>query len=379
MASQNKTVLLLGSGMCASPIIEYLSINNINVIVGSRTISECNKVLMNRLKNVSMITFDIEAENALQLLDKMVQDVDLVVSLLPYLHHVKAARVVLKHKKHFATTSYVSDEMATLDSLAKENGVMLLNEMGVDPGLDLASAQKIIDEVHHKGGKIHSFYSICGGLPAPAANNLILPYKCSWSPRGVLLAARNNALFLEDGQEVSIPSVDLFTLGKHEDFIDGVGKLEWVPNRDSCKFIDIHSCPEVKTIVRGTYRYPTWCAFMKALVNIGLLSIENSSIGGKIYSSFMWSLFGIDKVAGDSENDAELQKFVANKLSIDSEHHIIHQLGWLGLFSNTKSVPSNVHTALDALCHLCSTKLVYADKEQDMIAMKHTFEVFLIF
>ena len=346
------------------------------MIVCSRTITDENRRLADGLSDVRLVRFDIEEEGALTQLKALVTEVDLVVSLLPYVHHVKAARVAIELGKHFASTSYISDEMAALDAEAKAAGVMLLNEMGVDPGLDLASAQKILDEVHAHGGKVYSFYSICGGLPAPDANNLILPYKCSWSPRGVLLAARNNALFLLDGKIVSIPSVNLFVAGKHTDFVEGAGALEWVPNRDSIKFIEVHNCPEVKTIVRGTYRYPTWCDFMKALVDTGLLSLEPLPIGGMIYSSFTWLLLGVEKSAStDIEHDFQLQAAVAAKLNLDANHLIIQQMGWLGLFSNKEKIHQKVKTPLDALCQLCSTKLVYADGERDMIVMKHTFEV----
>lgn len=374
-AAASKTVLLLGSGMCAPPIIQYLSSHNIAVIVANRTLGKADKICSG-LSGVTTVQFDIESADALEALDALVQRVDLVVSLLPYIHHVKAARVALKHKKHFCTTSYVSDEMASLDEEAKAAGVILLNELGVDPGLDLASAQQIIDRVHSVGGKILTFLSICGGLPAPADNNNPLGYKLSWSPRGVLLAARNNALFLENGQHVTVPSARLFIDGKHNDNVSPVGDLEWYPNRDSVKFIDIHNAPEVQTLIRGTYRYPGWCHMMTTVATLQLLSTDvNASLAGMTYATFARTLLQDAAVAASNVSGQALKEAFAAQLGLPADDAALHKLEWLGLFSDDIVIPQNVNTRIDALCHLWQTKLGYAEKERDMIVMKHTFEI----
>eukprot|EP00455_Lapot_gusevi_P041745 TRINITY_DN487_c0_g1_i2.p1 TRINITY_DN487_c0_g1~~TRINITY_DN487_c0_g1_i2.p1 ORF type:complete len:752 (-),score=283.03 TRINITY_DN487_c0_g1_i2:107-2206(-) len=261
--------------------------------------------------------------------------------------------------------------MNSLDEEAKNAGVILLNEFGVDPGLDLASAQKIIDTVHSRGGKVISFSSICGGLPAPDANNNPFGYKFSWSPRGVLLASRNSALYLKDGQNVSIPGERLFLDGKHDDFVAGVGKLEWYPNRDSIKFIAHHNVPEVRTIVRGTYRYPGWCRLLKSIADLGLTSTERLpyAVAGTSYSAFLRSFLQVAE-------GVDLKQVVADKLSISVNDEVIAKLEWLGLFSTEETVPNRVPPApIDILCHLCQTKLVYAPGERDMIVMRHVFEV----
>ncbi len=215
--------------------------------------------------------------DALEALDGLTQKADIVCSLLPYIHHAAAAKIAIKHKKHFTTTSYVSDAMKELGPAAEAAGVALLNEMGVDPGLDFMSAQKacspvldrafscsappliiccvvavqLIDEVHAKKGEIVGFYSICGGLPAPQHNTNPFGYKLSWSPRGVLMASRNPAVYRVNGKQVDVAGVDLYLPSIHRtETVAPLGRYEWYPNRDSLKYIELFGIPEVQTIIR---------------------------------------------------------------------------------------------------------------------------------
>ena len=228
-----KTVLVLGAGLVAGPMIRYLLERDVHVTVASRTVEKAEK-LVGAHPNSRAIAFDIEKDTNL---DELVAEHDVTVSLLPYTHHVKVARACISAKKHLITTSYISPEMKALDNEAREAGVMLMNELGLDPGIDHMEAMRIIDEVHAEGGDVKSFKSYCGGLPAPEANDNPLGYKFSWSPRGVLLAGRNSAKFLKDGEVREIPSVDLFgTVEKVE--IPSLGEFEGYPNRDSVPYVE---------------------------------------------------------------------------------------------------------------------------------------------
>jgi len=362
--------------MCAPPIIHYLSGHGFRVTVANRTVANAEKITSG-LPNVSVAQLDIEAENAAEVMDELIPQCDLVVSLLPYLHHCKAARIAIKHKKHFCTTSYVSDEMASLGPAALEAGVILLNELGVDPGLDLASAQKIIDDAHAHGGKIHSFYSICGGLPAPEDNNNPLGYKLSWAPRGVLLAARNNAEFMENGEIVKIPSKNLFLDGKHSDFVKPVGALEWYPNRDSVKFIEHHKIPETKTIVRGTYRYPGWCRMMKAVADVQLHSIDKCAvpITGMTYANFLLTVLLPSPDFNGVVSSAAAKARFASFLGLAEDDNVVYRYEWLGLFSDSDTIPAKIDCPVDVLCSLWLKRLQYDSHERDMLVMKHTFEI----
>ncbi|MEA2051745.1 MAG: saccharopine dehydrogenase C-terminal domain-containing protein, partial [Euryarchaeota archaeon] len=199
-----KEILILGAGSVAKPHARYLLNQNFHVTIASRTVSKAEKIAGKKGKALELNVKNDEA------LEKLVKSADLVVSLLPYIYHVKVANYCIEHGKDMVTTSYVSDSMNQLDGKAKETGIILLNETGIDPGIDHMSAMKIIHDVHKKGGKISSFYSYCGGLPAPEANTNPFGYKFSWSPRGVLLAGKNSAKYLKDGKVVKVSSEKLF-------------------------------------------------------------------------------------------------------------------------------------------------------------------------
>jgi saccharopine dehydrogenase-like NADP-dependent oxidoreductase len=251
--------------------------------------------------------------------------------------------------------------MMSLEEDAKRAGVLLLNECGVDPGIDHMSAMKIIDKVHHNDGKVISFTSFTGGLPAPEANNNPFGYKLSWSPRGVLLAGRNDAHFLRDGNEVMIPGPELFS--NYEIMaVPGMGNFEGYPNRDSLSFIDTYNIPETQTMLRGTFRNVGWCDTLKKIADLGLLDITERNLDGMTYSKLMKEL---------TSSEGDVKEATANTINVPEDDPIISRLEWLGLFTDEK-LPS-VSTYLDALCHLFETKLQYAESERDMIVMHHEF------
>ena len=353
-------VLCLGAGLVARPYIQYLCEHGFHVIVASRTKSKAER-LIEGCESAEAVTLNIKTDD--ELLDKLVAEADLTCSLLPYTYHVKAAKLAIKYRKPFCTTSYISDEMQALDDKAKKAGILVLNECGVDPGIDHMSAMKIIDDIHNKGGKVISFTSFTGGLPAPDANNNPFGYKLSWSPRGVLLAGRNDAHFLRDGKDVVIPGPELFDNYEIME-VPGMGKFEGYPNRDSTSYIDIYNISETKTMLRGTFRNPGWCTTLKKIADLGLLELDEHAFENMTYADMMRRLI-------DSEN-GNLQSAVAEAAGLKKNDPIISRLDWIGLFSDAK-IPSNVTTYLDALCHLFEEKLQYAPGERDMIVMHHEF------
>jgi saccharopine dehydrogenase (NADP+, L-glutamate forming)/spermidine synthase len=328
--------------------------------VASRTKSKA-EYLIEGCESAEAVAFNIKTDD--DLLDKLISETDLACSLLPYTFHVKAAKVAIKHRKHFCTTSYISEEMKALDSEAKDAGIVLLNECGVDPGIDHMSAMKIIDHVHDNDGQIVSFTSFTGGLPAPEANTNPFGYKLSWSPRGVLLAGRNDAHYLKDGKEVKIPGPELFTNYWIMEVPD-MGKFEGYPNRDSMSFIDIYGIPETKTMLRGTFRNLGWCDTLKKIVDIGLLDLTEKSFDDSSYADMLRGM--------TSKETTNLKEAVAESVGLKVDDPIISRLEWLGLFSDEK-IPSNTTTNLDALCNLFEEKLQYSSGERDMIVMQHEF------
>lgn len=353
-----KTVLCLGAGLVSRPYIEYMSQHGFHLIVASRTKSKIES-MVNDFKNAEAVSFDINTDDTL--LDDLTSKADLVCSLLPYTYHVKAAKVAIKHRKPFCTTSYISDEMKALNKQATDAGVPLLNECGVDPGIDHMSAMRIINLIHQNQGKVVSFISYTGGLPAPDANNNPFGYKLSWSPRGVLLAGRNDAHFLKDKKEVTIPGPELFDNYRIIE-VPGAGKFEGYPNRDSVSYVDIYGIPETETMLRGTLRNMGWCATLKKIADLGLLGIEQQSFTGLTYRQMMNKLV--------SSQDSDSIRAVASTIKLSPTNPIISRLQWLGLFSDER-IPPDTPTRLDALCHLFEEKMQYAPGERDMLVMHH--------
>ncbi len=206
-------------------------------------------------------------------LDAEVAKVDVVVSLIPYTLHAAVIRSAIRHKKNVVTTSYVSPAMLELEKEVKEAGITVMNEIGLDPGIDHLYAVKTIDDVHRVGGKIISFLSYCGGLPAPEASGNPLGYKFSWSPRGVLLALRNSAKYYQDGQVVEIPGEKLMGSAKPYFIYPGFALVAY-PNRDSTPYKDRYRIPEAQTVIRGTLRYQGFPEFVRVLGDIGFLNDE---------------------------------------------------------------------------------------------------------
>ncbi len=355
-----KNVLCLGAGLVARPYIQYLCKHGFHVTVASRTKEKAERLIQG-CDNAIAVAFNIVKDD--ELLDSLTSKTDLVCSLLPYTFHVKAAKIAIRHKKHFCTTSYISPEMKALDDAAKNAGVLILNECGVDPGIDHMSAMKIIDKIHNEGGKVASFTSFTGGLPAPDANNNPFGYKLSWSPRGVLLAGRNDAQFLKDGKVVTIPGKDLFDNYELMEVPD-MGQFEGYPNRDSLSYIDIYNISETKTMLRGTFRNLGWCSTLKKIADMGLLDIEERDFANVSYAEMTKQLV--------SSDESDVSTAVAKQLGLKRNDPIIARFEWLGLFDN-KSIPNGINTYLDALCHLFEEKLQYAPGERDMIIMHHDF------
>lgn len=356
-----KKVLVLGAGLVAKPLVRYLLDQpDFQVKVASRTVSKAEKLVGNHPRG--------EAQplnvNDTATLKNLISDADLVISMVPYAHHVTVAGLCIEYKKHMVTTSYVSEAMKKLDQKAKEAGVLILNEIGLDPGIDHMSAMRIIHQVQNKGGRIASFYSYCGGLPAPEANTNPWGYKFSWSPRGVVLAGKNAARYLKDKKEVKIASEDLFSHFWPMD-IEGLPPLEAYPNRDSVPYVQIYGISDADSMYRGTLRYPGWCQTLKKVVELGLLDETEQNVKGLSYADFFRKL--IKKEKGD-----DLKKDLAAHLKIDEDSEPIKRFEWLGLFGD-EIIPSEKSSPLDVFANRLLEKLKYEGGERDMIVLHHDF------
>ena len=355
-------VLVLGAGLISKPLIRFLLDNpTFSVTMASRTVSKAEKII-NGHKFGTAIALNVKDDT---LLEKLVSESDLTVSLLPYIYHVKVAKLCIKHKKHLVTTSYVSNEMKALDKQAKEARIILLNECGLDPGIDHMSAMRVINQVKENDGKVVSFKSTTGALPSFEANNNPFGYKFSWSPRGVLLASRNPAKWLEDGKEISIPGEKLFENYYLQD-VPGVGTFENYPNRDSLPYKDIYGLKDAKTVYRGTFRMAGWCETIRKIVALGWLNDKSiKGFKGKTYGDLTRSL-----IAAKEKDD--LKKATANFLNLEMYSTVMKRLEWLGLFSD-ELLPEDRNNPLDYLNVLTLQKMPLGKRERDMVIMHHEF------
>lgn len=354
-----KKVLILGAGMVVRPMVRYLLEKNYIVTVATRTKSKADAMIGDH-PNGRSLAWTVEDESAL---DRLIAEHDLTVSLLPYAHHVMVARKCIALKKHLITTSYVKPEMKALDAAAKEAGILIMMELGLDPGIDHMSAMRIIDHIHGKGGKVEEFYSITGALPAPEASDNPFNYKFSWSPKGVVMASRNDAKFLRHGKVAYIPPVDLFKNPFSVDFPQ-VGKLEIYPNRDSMPYVDLYKIPETRTMYRGTFRHPGWCESLDAIKAMRLIEDEKMDFTGKTYADFVTMMIG-------EKDSANIREKVRRYLGTGYET-ALEALEWLGLFENT---PMNrgIDSPFEITSDLMINKMVLHEHERDMVVMQHTF------
>ncbi len=359
-----KAVLVLGAGLVARPLVRYFfEKTGYEVIIATRTVKKAEDLIENHPRGRAIA---LDAMSDPESLGKAVKEADLVISLLPAVHHVKVAELCLEAHKPMVTTSYVSAKMTEFHQKAQELGLLFLNEMGLDPGIDHMTAMKLFDEAARKGGRITGFISYCGGLPAPEANTNPFGYKFSWSPRAVLLAAKNPAHFLRDGREVKVPSKDLF-LSCEKVTIPGLGEFEGYPNRDSMSYLEKYNLSGLKTMFRGTLRNLTHCETWKKIVDLGLLDEEKLyELSGKTYRGFMAEFLGV--------TEELVEKEIASRLKISPDSMVLKKLQWLGFFGNDR-IALKKACALDVLSHRLNEKLSYEKGERDLIILQHDVTV----
>jgi saccharopine dehydrogenase (NADP+, L-glutamate forming) len=360
-------ILILGAGLVANPMIQYLLGKKMKVSVASNTPDRAEAMVANH-PNGTTIFWEADDDETL---DTLVAAHDLVVSILPYRFHVMVAKHCLKHKKNLVTSSYVKPEMMALDEEAKASGLIFLNELGLDPGIDHMSAMRIIDKIHAKEGAVLEFYSICGALPAPEAANNPFRYKFSWSPKGVVLAGNNDAHFLRHGKEIEVPTMDLFRNPFEVDF-PGAGRLDVYPNRDSIVYQTIYGIPEAQTVFRGTFRYKGWCETLDVIKRLNLISPEPVNMSGMSFADLILHQIHSSASGVSVSSSTELRQRVAEYLKIPAIAYSLDALNWLGLFS-TEPMGRGIDSTFEVTSDLMINKMGLGPEERDMVVLQHTF------
>lgn len=361
-----KNILVIGAGRSSSSLIRYLLDNaakeNWTVTVADVSL----EAVMQKTKghpNSRAIKFDIHNE---QQRAEEISYADLVISMLPAFMHMDVANDCLRLKKHLATASYVSKEMAALDADAKAAGIIFMNEIGLDPGIDHASAMKVIDGIHEEGGELTFFKSYCGGLVAPESNDNPWGYKFSWNPRNVILAGQSTAQYIENGHYKYIPYNRLFTQTDTVE-IEGHGKFDAYANRDSLSYRHAYHIEHIPTMLRGTLRMPGYCKAWNVFVKLGLtedtykIEASDSLTYPQLLEAFLPD--------GKESVKEKLIAFMGEEM----DQEVLAKIEWLGLFEPVKIGVANASPA-EILQHLLEEKWKLQEHDKDMIVMQHQFK-----
>ncbi|KAL3957777.1 hypothetical protein ACCO45_008355 [Purpureocillium lilacinum] len=361
MAPQ-QTVLMLGAGFVTRPTLDILTAAGIPVTVAASIRARPLELTVLRLslpharvgqepvrrrQERHAHLLDVTDDKAL---DAEVAKHDLVISLIPYTFHATVIKSAIRQKKNVVTTSYVSPAMMELDQAAKDAGITVMNEIGLDPGIDHLYAVKTIDE----------------------ASDNPLGYKFSWSSRGVLLALRNAAKIYQGGKIVDIASKDLMGTAKPYFIYPGYAFVAY-PNRDSTPYKERYNIPEAQTIIRGTMRYQGFPQFIRVLVETGFLEDTPNDVLSKPVA---WKEATKAIIGASSSSASDLEAAVVAKSTFDSEEdkqRILSGLRWIGIFSDEKITPRG--NPLDTLCAELEKKMQFEEGERDMVMLQHKFEI----
>ncbi|GAA3596021.1 saccharopine dehydrogenase C-terminal domain-containing protein [Flavivirga amylovorans] len=363
-----RKILVIGSGKSASSLLKYLldksTSENLFITVGDLNINAAKKLIDNH-KNAKAILLDIFDEASRT---DAIKNADIVVSMLPARFHIEVAKDCVLLGKHMVTASYVSPEMQALDDDAKAKGLVLMNEIGVDPGIDHMSAMQVLDRIRNKGGKIILFESFTGGLVAPESDNNLWNYKFTWNPRNVVTAGQGGtAKFLQEGTYKYIPYHRLFRRTEFLD-IDNYGRFEVYANRDSLKYQSIYGLDNVKTLYRGTIRRVGFSRAWNIFVILGMTDdsytiddSENMSYRDFINAFLTYSPF----------DSVELK--LRHALKIDQDDIVWDKLIELDIFNPEKKVGLQKATPAQILQKILMDSWTLDSDDKDMIVMYHKF------
>lgn len=362
MTEPKYRILILGAGLVSGPIVELLLADpDYSVTLADINVKNAEKILKKHPRGAA-VHLDISSPDALQ---PLVDGSSVVVSLVPYTLHTIVAKACIAAKVPMVNASYVSPAMQDLDEQATSAGIIILCEIGLDPGIDHMTAMRLIHKIQNAGGTVTAFNSYCGGLPAPEANNNPFGYKFSWSPKGVLMAGKNDAHFLKAGQRVDISGAEL--LKNHWDVVlPDATVFEGYPNRDSISYISTYGLEGVRTMFRGTLRNAGWCESMDMIKKIGFLGDNQLDLGDKFSMRDLTA-----NLTGLSETNLEEQ--VAERFNIPIAGQMMEALTWLGLFDATQREWKQL-TAIDCLTEIMLSKMSYEPGERDMVILHHEFE-----
>ena len=363
-----RTILIIGAGRSASSLIQYLLAmsekEQLHLIIGDLSLELAQKKTNNH-PNATPIALDIFNAQQRQ---EAIQKATIVISMLPAHLHIEVAKDCILFNKHMVTASYISEAMQALDAEAKAKGLIFMNEIGLDPGIDHMSAMKVIDEIKEKGGKMLLFESFCGGLVAPESDTNIWNYKFTWAPRNVVLAGQGGAAkFIQEGAYKYIPYCNLFRRTEFLE-VEGYGRFEAYSNRDSLKYRSVYGLDDVLTLYRGTIRRVGFSKAWNMFVQLGMTDDSYVMEGSEAmtYRQFVNSFLPYHPT-----DSVELK--MRHILKIDQDDIMWDKLVELDLFSRIKKVGLKNATPAQILEKILSDSWTLQPEDKDMIVMYHKF------
>ncbi len=360
-----KKILVIGSGRSSTSLIKYL-LDNSDLEKWTVTVVDFNlKLAESKIGNhPNGFSYQLDANDDVKR-KEYIKSSDVVISMLPAHMHFKVLKDSVDCGVHVITPSYITDEIKTLNENALKNKVLVLNELGLDPGIDHMSAKKLIDQVKDKGGDVKGFESYTGGLVAPESDDNPWNYKFTWNPRNVVLAGQGgSAKFIKEGKYKYIPYHKLF---RRTEIIDvpGYGKFEGYPNRDSLKYRSIYELDDISTMYRGTLRKVGFCRAWNIFVQLGATDdsyiVEGSEnmTNREFINSFL---------KFNTYDSVELK--LRHYLRIEQDDYMWEKLAWLGIFEDKKIGLKDASPA-QILQKILQEKWTLSPQDKDMIVMWH--------
>lgn len=359
-----KRIVILGAGKSATVLIDFLlaEAKERGWTLGVGDLDpELAKRKIDGHPSGEAFAFDVHDAASRR---ERISGADLVISMVPASLHPKIAEDCIALGVHFVSASYVGDEMRGLSEAAERAGVILLNELGVDPGIDHMSAMEQLDEIKETGAKLLRFETYTGGLVAPESDDNPWSYKFTWNPRNVVLAGQGVVKFKHNGRYKFIPYHRLFK--RYEKLlVPGYGTFEGYPNRDSLKYRRHYGLFDTETIYRGTLRRPGFCRAWDCLVQLGLTddSYEVEDLANLTWREWINSYLWYDR---GMSVELKLQAY----LKLEHNAPEFDQLQWLGIFED-EPIGLSKGTPAQVLQKLLESKLSMRDTDKDMIVMLH--------
>ncbi len=364
-----KNVLVLGAGHSATYLIAHL-LEAMGRRGGFVTVGDVDEELARERvgdhPRGSAVHFDV---NDASLRSTQIANADVVVNMLPPAYQDLVAWDCVNHGRAMVSVSYQDQAVRDLEPDAQRQGVLLLCELGLDPGIDHMSAMALIRRVRDDGGRIRGFRSYGSGIPAPDQPHNPLRYVVTWNPRNVAMSGEDGAQYMEDGRIKIVPFHEVFHHTWDVD-VDGVGRLEAYPNRDSLAYLEAFGLEDVETMVRGTLRYPGWSETWAQIVRLGLPNekLRIPDLARRTYREVVEMFLPLN-ITG-----SRIEQRIARFLGISPTGRILENFRWLGLLSD-EPIGCQGETAAAMLIHVLNRMLPLPPDQRDCVVLLHELEV----